>query len=136
MRPVAEKLVFLNMMELRIAATKSTPEILLDPEGMIRVKGRAIHENIISFFKPVQEWVNEYIKVPADVTCVDISLEYFNSASAKLLIQLFQKISYVQLKNKKFLVNWYYEEGDEDILERGEYFSSVLDIPFNFIKTA
>jgi hypothetical protein len=38
----------------------------------------------------------------------------------------------VTLKNKKFVVNWYYEEGDEDILERGEYFSSVLDIPFNF----
>jgi hypothetical protein len=106
----------------------------LNPDGMIRVKGRAIHENIISFFQPVEAWVNEYIKTPADVTCIDISLEYFNSASAKLLIQLFQKILYVQLKNKKFLVNWYYEEGDEDILERGEYFSSVLDIPFNFIK--
>ncbi len=124
------------MTELRISATKSTPEIVLNPDGMIRVRGRAIHENIISFFKPVEEWVNEYIKTPADVTCIDISLEYFNSASAKLLIQLFQKISYVQLKNKKFLVNWYYEEGDEDILERGEYFSSVLDIPFNFIRTA
>jgi len=124
------------MTELRIAATKSTPEIELNPDGMIRMRGRAIHENMISFFKPVEEWVNEYIKVPADVTCVDISLEYFNSASAKLLIKLFQKISYVQLKNKKFLVNWYYEEGDEDILERGEYFSSVLGIPFNFIRTS
>jgi hypothetical protein len=30
--------------------------------------------------------------------------------------------------------NWYYEEGDEDILERGEYFASVLDVRFNFIK--
>lgn len=124
------------MTELRIAATKSTPEIELNPDGMIRMRGRAIHENMISFFKPVEEWVNEYIKIPADVTCVDISLEYFNSASAKLLIKLFQKISYVQLKNKKFLVNWYYEEGDEDILERGEYFSSVLGIPFNFIRTS
>jgi hypothetical protein len=78
--------------------------------------------------------VIEYIKTPADVTCLDITLEYFNSASAKLLIQLFLKISFVQLKNKKFIINWYYEEGDEDILERGEYFSSVLNIPFNFIR--
>jgi hypothetical protein len=53
-----------------------------------------------------------------------------------LLIQLFQKVSRVQLKNKKYIVNWYYEEGDEDILERGEYFSSVLNIPFNFIRIA
>ena len=26
------------------------------------------------------------------------------------------------------------EEGDDDILERGEYFASVLDVRFNFIK--
>lgn len=122
------------MNELRIPATKSSPEILLNPEGMIRIRGRSIHENMFDFFKPVEDWVNEYIKTPADVTCVDMSLEYFNSASAKLLIQLFQKISHVQLKNKKFIVNWYYEEGDEDIFERGEYFSSVLNIPFNFIR--
>lgn len=122
------------MNELRIPATKSSPEILLNPEGMIRISGRSIHENIFEFFKPVEDWVNEYIKNPADITCVDMSLEYFNSASAKLIIQLFQKISHVQLRNKKFIVNWYYEEGDEDILERGEYFSSVLNIPFNFIK--
>ena len=122
------------MNELRIQATKSSPEILLNPEGMIRIRGRSIHENMFEFFKPVEDWVNEYIKSPADVTCVDMSLEYFNSASAKLLIQLFQKISHVQLKNKKFIINWYYEEGDEDIFERGEYFSSVLKIPFNFIR--
>jgi len=122
------------MNELKIPATKNSPEILLNPEGMIRIRGRSIHENIFGFFKPVEDWVNEYIKNPADITCVDMSLEYFNSASAKLIIQLFQKISHVQLRNKKFIVNWYYEEGDEDILERGEYFSSVLNIPFNFIK--
>jgi len=124
----------MQMNELRIQATQSSPEILLNPEGMIRIRGRSIHENMFEFFKPVEDWVNEYIKNPADLTCVDMSLEYFNSASAKLLIQLFQKISHVQLKNKKFIINWYYEEGDEDIFERGEYFSSVLKIPFNFIR--
>jgi len=122
------------MKELRIAGTKYSPEIFLSPTGIIKIKGRSIHENIIDFFKPVEEWIMEYIRVPADVTCIDISLEYFNSASAKLMIHLLQKISRVQLKNKKFIVNWYYEEGDEDILERGEYFSSVLNQPFNFIR--
>jgi hypothetical protein len=65
---------------------------------------------------------------------VDISLEYFNSASARVFISLFQKVTFVTLKNKKYIFNWYFEEGDEDILERGEYFASVLDIPINFIR--
>ncbi|HAX93631.1 MAG TPA: nuclear pore complex subunit [Bacteroidales bacterium] len=124
------------MNELRIEATRSSPEILLNPGGKIRIKGRSIHENTLDFYKPVEVWIDTYVLEPAEVTCIDMNLEYFNSASAKIMIQIFQKISRVRLLNKKFIVNWYYEEGDEDIYERGEYFSSVLHMPFNFIKTA
>ena len=121
------------MKEFKISATKYSPEVVLNPQGFIKIKGRSIHENINDFFIPVEEWLVSYIKTPADVTCIDITLEYFNSASAKILIQLLQKISHVRLKDRKFIINWYYEEGDEDVLERGEYISSVLNIPFNFI---
>ena len=123
------------MRELRITPTKTSPEILLSPEGLVKIKGRSIHEDVTEFYSPVDKWLDEYIKSPADVTCVDMNLEYFNSASAKVFIQLLEKIKHVAFKNKKFVVNWYYEEGDEDILERGEYFSSILDTPFNFFIT-
>jgi SiaC family regulatory phosphoprotein len=122
------------MKELRISPTKNSPEILLNPNGMIKILGRSIHENVTEFFAPVEDWVEKYIEVPADVTCVDLNLEYFNSASAKVFIHLLEMIKHVTLKNKKFVFNWYYEEGDEDIFERGEYFASVLDVSFNFIK--
>ena len=123
------------MDELRFSPTKNTPEIILNSEGVIKIKGRSIHENVTDFFAPVEDWISGYILSPAEVTYVDLNLEYFNSASAKVLIHLLQKITYVSLKHKKYIFNWYYEDGDEDILERGEYFSSVLDVPFNFIKT-
>jgi hypothetical protein len=122
------------MEELKISPTKNTPEIVLNPEGIIRIRGRSIHENVTEYFAPVEEWITEYIESPAEVTCVDMCLEYFNSASAKVFIHLLQKVTYVALKHKKFIFNWYYEDGDEDILERGEYFASVLDVPFNFVK--
>lgn len=122
------------MKELRIPPTKNTPEILLNPDGIIRIKGRSIHENVNDYFEPVENWLTGYVSEPADITCVDLNLEYFNSASAKVFIHMLQKITYVTLKNKKFVFNWYYEEGDDDILERGQYFASVLDVRFNFIK--
>jgi hypothetical protein len=122
------------MEELRILPTKNTPEIILNPEGIIRIKGRSIHENVADFFEPIEDWISAYIAVPADITSVDLNLEYFNSASAKVFIHILQKITYVTLKHKKFIFNWYYEDGDDDILERGEYFASVLDVRFNFIK--
>jgi len=124
------------MEELRFSPTKNAPEIILNPAGMIRIKGRSIQENVTEYFAPIEDWVSKYIENPADVTCVDMNLEYFNSASAKVFIHLLQKITYVTLKHKKFIFNWYYEEGDDDILERGEYFASVLDVPFQFIKTS
>jgi hypothetical protein len=122
------------MKALRIAPTKNSPEVILSPDGMIKIMGRSIHENVAEFFAPVDEWIAGYIEVPAEVTCVDMSLEYFNSASAKVFIHLLELLKHVSLKNGKFIFNWYYEEGDEDILERGEYFSAILDVPFNFVK--
>lgn len=122
------------MEELKIPGTKTTPEIQMNQNGIIKISGRSIHENIANFFKPAENWVSNYVENPADITCLDIKLEYFNSASAKMIIRLIQKIAAVRLKNRKFIVNWYYEEGDDDILERGEYFSSVAKIPFNYIK--
>ncbi len=123
------------MRALRISSSKNSPEIILDPAGIIKIRGRSIHENVAEFFEPVDAWITEYVKNPAEVTSVDMALEYFNSASAKVFITLLQKITLVTLRHRRFIFNWYYEEGDEDILERGEYFKVVLDVPINFIRT-
>ncbi|HCC71050.1 MAG TPA: nuclear pore complex subunit [Bacteroidales bacterium] len=122
------------MDQIYIESTKSSPEISLNPTGTLRFKGRSIHENAQDFFESVISWVGKYINDPADTTFVDIQLEYFNSATAKYIIVMLQKLKEVRLKDKKYYVNWFYEEGDEDILERGEYFASVLDMEFNFVE--
>jgi hypothetical protein len=41
----------------------------------------------------------------------------------------------VLLQSKKLLIQWYYEEDDEDMFERGEYISMTFDIPVTFIPT-
>lgn len=122
------------MLEKKILSTKNTPEISLDPEGIIKIKGRSMNGNVTELSRQIEDWVDEYICDPADVTSVDIYLEYFNGINLKIYMSLLKKIASVKLKNKKYIINWYYEEGDEDILEKGEYISSVLNIPFNFLK--
>lgn len=122
------------MKELAIEASKTSPEIVLKPSGTLRFKGRSIHENTQDFFDSVIKWIDEYLNDPADTTFVDIQLEYFNSATAKYIVIMLQRLKDVRLRDKKYYVNWFYEEGDEDILERGEYFASVLDMDFNFVE--
>jgi len=117
-----------------ISTTKWTPEVILDPKGIIKLTGRLIPENAEGFFKPIEEWVKEYFKNPAEITCFEISLEYINSAGTKYLVYLIHKITNIHLKTRKLIINWYYKEEDEDMLEKWTFFSSNFDVPFNFIK--
>ena len=119
-----------------ISPTKNTPEVILDPEGIIKITGLLIPENAEEFFNPIEEWINEYFKNPAEITLAEICLEYINSAGTRYLQDIIHKITHIHLKKnkKKFIINWYYKDEDEDILEKGRFFSSDLDIPFNFIR--
>jgi hypothetical protein len=124
------------MLEKKIISTKNTPEISLNPDGIIKITGRSMFENATEFSEQIEEWVDEYICNPAELTSVDICLEYFNAINFKIYFSLLKKIGSIKLINKTYIINWYYEEGDEDILEKGEYISEVLDIPFNYIMIA
>jgi len=116
-----------------IAATQSTPQVILDPDGVIIIKGRSMNKNAAGFYKQIESWIDVYVFNPAEITRVDIYLEYFNSINSKIFTALLRKISEVRLKDKEFIINWYYEEDDEDILDQGENISSVLNIPIHLI---
>ena len=118
-----------------LESTKKTPNVLLDPSGRIRIGGRSIPEDASKFYDDILNWVLDYCHTPSDSTVVDIELEYFNSGSAKFVMQILRELSELLAEGRDLKVNWYYEEGDDDILERGEYYSSILDLEINFIET-
>jgi hypothetical protein len=118
-----------------LEGTKKTPEVTLDPAGKIKLGGRSIPEDASKFFNAILAWVVEYASFPKDSTKVDIALEYFNSGSAKYVMQILRELSEIKMNGKELIVNWYYEEGDDDILERGEYYASILNLDINFIET-
>ena len=126
----------MNINQLIISPTKNTSEVILDPKGIIRLTGRLIPENAENFFNPIEKWIDEYYQNPADITTVEIRLEYLNSAGTTYLLDLIHKITHIHLQKntKKFVINWYYKDDDEDMLEKGKFYSSDLDIPFNYIK--
>ena len=119
-----------------IAPTESTPEVVLDPAGIIVIKGKSMNKNAAEFYAQIVRWIDAYINDPADLTSVDIYPEYFNGVNSMIFISLLKKISNVKLKNKELVINWHYEEDDEDILAQGENISSVLDIQINLIMTS
>jgi hypothetical protein len=55
-------------------------------------------------------------------------LEYFNTASSKLILDVLSALE--DIKDMKIL--WYFHEDDEDMEEAGQEFSELVEIPFEF----
>ena len=76
----------------------------------------------------------EYSSHPQPLTTVNVDLEYFNSGTSKSLLNILRVLVDLKNRNNSVNINWHYETGDDDIFERGEYYSSILDTKFNFIE--
>jgi hypothetical protein len=118
---------------IRIAATENTPEVILQPSGKIIISGRSMCKDAALFYKQMESWLDVYLKDPADITRVDIWLEYFDNINYSAFISVLRKIKSVNKESKQFIINWHYEEDDDDIMAQGENISSVLNIPVNLV---
>ncbi len=124
------------MESIVIEGTPKTPSVNFDSEsGVLQLRGRSIPENSIEFYKPLVEWLDEYAGKPQSKTAVNIQLEYFNTSSSKCLLDLFKKLEVMHKNGSDILVKWYYEEDDEDMLEAGEDYQSIVNVPFKMIET-
>ena len=120
------------MEDIRIEGTPKTPTVnFINDEGVLEIKGRSIPENSIEFYKPLIEWIESYAQEPKDSTNINIQLEYFNTSSSKCILDLFKKLEAI---NNNITINWYYEEDDEDMLEAGEDYEAIINIPFKMIE--
>jgi hypothetical protein len=125
----------LSMDKVHILPTNTTPEVILDPRGTIKIKGRAIDERRTKSPEQITDWIDAYVLDPPQQTEVTVALEFLNSFNTLIIVSLLKKIAQVQQHGKKITIKWYYEEDDIDLFERGEYISNTLDIPFEFIPS-
>lgn len=120
------------MDNILLTPSPKTPHISFDAEkGSLEIKGRSIPENALEFYRPLIEWVEKYASQSKPETNVHIQLEYFNTSSSKCLLDLFKKLETI---GNKVIINWYYEQDDEDMLEAGEDYEAIINIPFKMIE--
>ncbi len=117
------------MENLYIEGSDTLPSVQLNSSGLLKITGRALPENAFNFFKPIIEWVKDF---SSETVNIEINLEYYNTAVSKQLYD-FLKVIDANYNNKKINLNWFYEEGDDEILESGEIYEELLPrINFNF----
>lgn len=117
------------MRVLHLEGTEDTPKIVLDKaQGIFEISGRSLPEDSAEFFSPVLQWLGEYAQASNPSTRFDFKLEYFNTASSKLILDILSKLEDIEGAS----VVWYFHEDDEDMEEAGEEFSELVDVPFEF----
>ena len=121
------------MQPLSIEGTFKTPKITADAgKGLIEIRGRSNPENAPEFYKPLLNWVDDYIKVPAPQTTVLVAFEHFNTSSSKVLLNMLRRLEVIPGSIKNVVVDWHYEADDEDERETGEYYQKMVNLSFKF----
>lgn len=115
------------MQEFFLEATQYTPEIHLNPNGTFSMKGKSYPENTFEFYKPVMEWIEEYVvNNKSNTITVNMEIIYFNSSSSKLFFDLFDLLD-ENRNNRKITVNWLYDEENESAMEAGQDFAEDFE---------
>ena len=124
-----------------IEPTLNSPKVVLDPaDNTFEFSGESRPENVRSFYMPILEWMEQFgmesskQKGKKASLAFEFNFEYFNSTSAKYILDIFKVIYSIQTGGCQVSVKWHYEEDDEDMYEVGVEMSRMSGLTFDYIK--
>lgn len=116
---------------IKIMGTDDTPTVTLDAANdLFEISGRSLPEDVTAFYAPILEWLDEYAGSPNAKTVFSFKLVYFNTASSKLLLDILMKLEEIHENGHEVLIKWCYPDDDEDMMEAGEEYADIVDVPF------
>ncbi|MGD9992360.1 MAG: DUF1987 domain-containing protein [Salinivirgaceae bacterium] len=129
------------MNPLIIEQTPATPKIHFDfTHKLFEIIGCSRPEDVRIFYMPIIDWLESFkLKIPELEKPVNplefkFKFDYFNSSSAKFLLDILVLINQIHQKGMPIKVAWYFDENDDDMKEVGEELSEVVDLPFEYIE--
>lgn len=123
------------MKDLVIIGNKQKPDLVFSATtGDLRISGQSLPENANLLYSPVLEWIEEYSKIPAKKTVFSLKMKYYNTASSKMFFSIIKSLNLLFKAGSDIEIEWHFQDDDEDMLDAGEYFRDLVDIPFKFIS--
>ncbi len=122
------------MEDLIIHGNRQKPDLVFSAStGELKVSGQSLPENATLLYEPVLKWIAEYSKTPAKQTVFSLKMKYYNTASSKMFFSIIKSLNLLYKADSDIEIEWHYQDDDEDMLDAGEYFRDLVDIPFKFI---
>jgi len=117
------------MENINIAATARTPALTLDVVSRVfTLEGESYPEDTKKFYEAPITQVQEFLAQSHEgpITC-QFKLKYFNSSSAKVLMDLFTSMESCAEAGNNVMVEWHHIADDDNMEELGEEFSAELN---------
>lgn len=121
------------MEALRIDPTDDCPSVILEPgNNKFEISGKSLPEDVVRFYQPILDWLEEYKSSPLDKTIFDFKLIYFNTASSKMILDILLVLEEIREEGKDILVRWHSITNDEDMQEAGEEYADMVEVDFEY----
>jgi len=121
---------------IEIPGDQDTPYVNFNyDKRKFEIAGRSFPADADGFYQPLIKWLDDYKKTGPDAeTVFEVRMEYFNTASAKMLLDVFFKLEDIAEAGNDVKIQWFYLEEDEDMLEAGEEFNEIVELEFEFVE--
>jgi hypothetical protein len=123
------------MEPLILKGTEDTPSITLDTaNNQYEISGRSLPEDVVVFYQPVLDWISLYSEKPGEEMTWKIRLEYFNTASSKIILDILMALEEIKEKGTNVIVQWHYDKNDNDMMEAGEEYKDLVSLVFEMME--
>lgn len=130
------------MESLIIQQTEFTPQVILDTKTLkFEISGESRPENSGKFYEPIIKWLEQYEAIlfwqknnftTPTPTIFEFKFEYFNSTSAKYIMDILNLLNKYHTNGFNTQIKWYYDYLDTDMKESGEELATLVKVPFEF----
>ncbi len=122
------------MEALKLAPSDDCPSVLLDKDNStFKISGKSLPEDVIKFYQPLIDWLEEYKTSPLEKTIFDFKLMYFNTASSKLILDILLILEEIKEGGRDILIRWHSLSNDEDMQEAGEEYADMVEVDFEYL---
>ena len=121
----------MTMENLVLPRTTSTPAVNFDAaKGLLILTGESYPENSFDFFKPLLDWVHNFLSQSTGAVRLQIGLTYMNTSSIKSMMDLLDLLEDAHAASREVTVTWFYDEENDRALEMAEEFREEVTMPF------
>jgi len=123
------------MENLQLEKTSKTPAVSFDAEkGKLEIEGRSKPDNAKEFYIPLVKWIERYSQYPKDKTQVTLYYTYYNTATAKYILDILRNIDdLLYKKGHQVSIQWQYDDDDEDVEMDGKDYNEMVSVPVEVV---